>query len=1154
MLVVIFRERNSRKITASFTEKDRLNTVWPSKRNYLSDHPIGKVFPESRFAMKNSSSSTFSPSHFQARRGQGMVEFALAIPLFLLLVFGVFEFGRLLMTYSAVFSAAREAARYGSAVGVNDINTPYDHDCDGMRAAAVRVGEVGGVRAELIRIRMLGMDGQPKQALTNNNSYVDVGSTWCDAGFSNAGYDTALGDQVEATVAVNYAPVVPLVPIPNLTVNTSTFTGGVNSVSSRTIVKNVQALGVGAGSLTQKTLTVVLDPPDASGGWVTPNPGTYYYNPGDVVTLTAMPLNANWSFAWGGALGGATTPTQILMDDNKTVTITYTRKKFNLSLDKVGMGTLKVDGATVTLPYQNAFYAGTTVQVEAIPASIWSFVGWSNALSGTTTPTSLTLDSDKTLLATFTNATPYTLNVHKNLLTSGSCVTCLVTLSPNQVEYHYGDVVTLTASASLPWAFSSWNSVSGATLSGNPNSNPVTITIQGNSDVTANFLQPGYTVNATPSAEGVLPYAGSLGGTILKTPNQSVYHYGDVVTVQAIPDDKMYFMSWTGSFGLDTTNPKTITVTGDIALTANFKSGYVLNYTVTGDGTVTGAVNNTIYSPVGTPTQVTLTANPNSNRTFLGWTGTVNSTARSITLTMDSDKILLAAFTDAVKDLVLTVNVNNQCGIAMDPLAPWTSPYGPTAIKNNTDPTITATPPVQCIFTGWSGDVTGTANPVTINNMKQNKTVTATFIRKQATLNVNVIFKDGLGQVITGVTGGVVKVNGTAITSPYQANIPYGDTVQLNATPSDYWDFNGWGGDMNTLAYSPTLVMNGNKTATATFTKRLYRLTLNVVLKNAAGQVLTGVSGGTVSVNGAVVSTPYVMDYAQPTAVALVATPASDWNFTGWSGGVTGTTPSTTVTIDSAKTITATFTLRQYSLAMTFAMPKSAKNFTNTVTVTITNLAADGVTVLSTHTATFTDNNVSGVSVVTDVPYSGMFDAGTQVKIEINGANAPGWTVNNLNIPLWSFDNGYSYSLTAASATVTMSGSNKTVKIKYPCVHEAFYVSISTTCTGSPCYLPADSLLSTGINTYLTGLNLNLNFQNSKQLYAIRIEPVGGASQTVWSANPGFVGIGIYKVDWNTYDAARRINQTNFYQLYFDHNAENGSMSINAIKFSNACR
>ena len=73
-----------------------------------------------------------SPTHKQnlplprTKRGQTTVEFALTLPILLLLMFGVIEFGRLLMTFSAVFSAAREAARYGATLPISSFSSESD--------------------------------------------------------------------------------------------------------------------------------------------------------------------------------------------------------------------------------------------------------------------------------------------------------------------------------------------------------------------------------------------------------------------------------------------------------------------------------------------------------------------------------------------------------------------------------------------------------------------------------------------------------------------------------------------------------------------------------------------------------------------------------------------------------------------------------------------------------------------------------------------------------------------------------------------------------------------------------------------------------------------------------------------------------------------
>lgn len=48
------------------------------------------------------------------QRGQELVEFALILPLLLLLMVGIFEFGYVVFAYNTLSNAVREGARYGS--------------------------------------------------------------------------------------------------------------------------------------------------------------------------------------------------------------------------------------------------------------------------------------------------------------------------------------------------------------------------------------------------------------------------------------------------------------------------------------------------------------------------------------------------------------------------------------------------------------------------------------------------------------------------------------------------------------------------------------------------------------------------------------------------------------------------------------------------------------------------------------------------------------------------------------------------------------------------------------------------------------------------------------------------------------------------------
>ena len=50
-------------------------------------------------------------------RGQGLVEFAVVIPLFLLMVFSILDVGRIILASNAVAAAAREGARYAIVRG-----------------------------------------------------------------------------------------------------------------------------------------------------------------------------------------------------------------------------------------------------------------------------------------------------------------------------------------------------------------------------------------------------------------------------------------------------------------------------------------------------------------------------------------------------------------------------------------------------------------------------------------------------------------------------------------------------------------------------------------------------------------------------------------------------------------------------------------------------------------------------------------------------------------------------------------------------------------------------------------------------------------------------------------------------------------------------
>src|SRR5262249_30099188 len=138
--------------------------------------------------------------------------------------------------------------------------------------------------------------------------------------------------------------------------------------------------------------------------------------------------------------------------------------------------------------------------------------------------------------------------------------------------------------------------------------------------------------------------------------------------------------------------------------------------------------------------------------------------------------------------------------------------------------------------------------------------------------------------------------SGTVAKSPNQPSYTHGSTVALTATPATGWSFTGWSGDAAGSANPLTVTMDANKAITATFTINSYTL------------AATTVGSGTVP------KTPNQPSYPHGSSVALTATPATGWSFTGWSGDAAGTANPLTVTMDANKAITATFTINSYTL------------------------------------------------------------------------------------------------------------------------------------------------------------------------------------------------------------------------------------------------
>jgi uncharacterized repeat protein (TIGR02543 family) len=549
-----------------------------------------------------------------------------------------------------------------------------------------------------------------------------------------------------------YGAVVTLTATPSAGWVFSGWSGDASGTANPTTVTMNGAKSVTATfTQLQYTLTTSV----VGGGSLAKSPDQATYTYGAVVTLTATP-SAGWVFSgWSGDLTGTTNPTIITMGGAKTVTATFTRDGYALTVN------VKGGGSVSKLPDNSYYVDGTVVTLTATPSPGWVFSGWSGDLTDTTNPSTITMSGDKTVTATFA-AIPYTITV--GTVGEGS-----ILKSPDQATYSYGNVVTLTATPSPGWAFTGWSGDLASTT------NPITITINGNKAVTATFTQLQYTL--TTSVVG--------GGSLAKSPDLATYTYGTVVTLNATPSTGWSFSGWSGSLS-SSVNPVTITMDGNKVVTATFtQNQYPLTISTVGGGNVAKLPNQATYSY---DTIVTLTATPSAGWAFSGWSGDLSGNTNPATITIDGAKSVTATFTQL--QYTVTTNVVGSGSVAKSPnQATYT--YGTVV-------TLTATPSTGWSFSGWSGGASGTTNPVSVT-IDGNKAVTATFTQNIYTLTISI---SGQGVVNRGTPG------------PYH----YGDVVQLNAVAGPGWVFSGWSGGLSGTTNPQTITIDGNKSVTAKFT------------------------------------------------------------------------------------------------------------------------------------------------------------------------------------------------------------------------------------------------------------------------------------------------------------------------------------------------
>jgi hypothetical protein len=367
-------------------------------------------------------------------------------------------------------------------------------------------------------------------------------------------------------------------------------------------------------------------------------------------------------------------------------TFTVSLPPFQLTLNIAGSGAVELN------PPGGSYDTITVVTLTATPDSGYGFTGWSGDLNSTANPDSIIMNIDKTVTAAFTELPRYTLTL--DTIGSGG-----IALDPPGGIYYQGTIVTLTATPDSGSAFSGWSGDLSGLIAVD------SIVMNGDKNVTAAFTrQFALTINTFGA------------GTVNINPPQGIYDSTSVVSLTAVADSGYKFNGWSGDF-ISAANPDSILMDSDKTITATFTE--LPQYTLTVDTVGAGDV---MLNPPGAVyyagTSVILIAVPDSGNVFKAWSGDLSSTTNPDSLTMDGNKSVTATFTRQFSLATTTVGGGS---VFLNP------PGG--FYDSLTVVTFTATADSGWIFAGWSGDLSGIANPDSLV-MNGNKSVTATFTRQ----------------------------------------------------------------------------------------------------------------------------------------------------------------------------------------------------------------------------------------------------------------------------------------------------------------------------------------------------------------------------------------------------------------------------------------
>lgn len=549
--------------------------------------------------------------------------------------------------------------------------------------------------------------------------------------------------------------------------------------------------------------------------------------------------------------------------------------QYGVSVGIVGYG-------GVNLTPSGPYASDTVVTAAADPSPGYRFEAWSGAYNGAENPFTFTIDSDVVLTATFVlDVEPRTYAITASALGGG-----VVGVDPSG-PFAPGETATLTAYPNAGWRFARW---SGEI---NGSSNPLALTVIDDTDVVAIFEME----SAPPTLTLTI---GNDGEGLVTVDPPGPFAPGQMVTITAVPASGWSFQSWSGHLA-GNANPYVMTILTHTTAIARFQReteemAPLLNIETHGSGSV-------ILEPAG-PYQigqlVRLRALPEPGWRFEHWSGALAGDTNPTSFALLGDTRVAAHFSPLpATPVTLTVHITGSGQVQRDPPGPYTAGQ---AVK------ITAVPAPGWHFTGWSGDLAGTANPLTFA-IVENLTVYSAFAPNPPPDDPpDPPPDDPVGDPAPDppdnppvdeppepVPAPAVEVHvagaGTVERDPPGPYAP-GQLITLTAQAETGWAFAGWSGSLNGHQNPHAATVTATLEVTATFVLVDPTITYQVVVETrGAGAVQIFPSG----------------PYTQGQKVTLTALPEPGQCLQSWAGSLAGVANPQLVAVTEDLAVTAQF-------------------------------------------------------------------------------------------------------------------------------------------------------------------------------------------------------------------------------------------------------